>query len=1033
MNPNAFRFAALMGSASLLTMTTMLGAHAQNRQVAQAQMAQAGEVPEQVLITGSLIHGTVAIGVPVTTLNDEDFREVGALTTADLLKELPSVTILSSINVINTGGNVVGGQATSIHNIGGDTTGPKTLLMVDGKRVPFQSTALCIVDPSIIPQLAIDRIDVLADGASATYGSDAVAGVLNLVLKRGYDGAISQFRIGESTGLGGLSEMGSQLYGKKWDTGDITVTYEFYHNAKVQGPGRDYLTYDWSLFGLDNRTPLVSASPGIASVGKPTQPASAPVGFDPSYGTSCNNCYSIPKGQNGIGLTWANVLAHPGVQNEYNPYNDAWFIPDSTRNAAVLTFDQDIVKDLGLIQNVRFTADAYYNNRRQIIHSAGTTGPAKTNALELTIPTSNPFYPVGAPSGLQVAYNFSKEIPGYLTSGEGEGRWEGGFNFDLPSSWKGTISYTKTQEHAYDSFDNIVNPNLVSAAVGNTVKSDGLDAAYSKPANIPYLNVFCDPLAFTCNNAATLAYISAHRTIDERQVFNETNGTFDGPLFDLPGGTVRAAVGGDFLTEHYLLLSANGATSLAGDAAPQIANDSGGFDVWAAFAQLNVPLVGEANSIPFVKGFEIELSGRIDHYSNVGQTKNPKAALNWDVGEGLVLKATWGTSFRAPTFNEISKVVGPVDPINVVAGATGNTEPTCTAVGAKPTPGSAAAALDPNCTAASQFLGGISLQGGAGAANGIFGPGHTLHPETAVNWATGFDFAPTEFLKGLDINFNFYNIKINDVIQSLTRGNGLSDPISTSQGFWILNTDPNFANYVAAIVKLPGVNPLINASNVSFIEYRLKTNIGWIKYGGFDFAGSYNWDMGDFGAWNAGVVGNYVLGRQRYIAPTVVDDFQGKDSGGRLNYRARLGWAGGPGDAWSLTGFMNYQAHYGNQESGDNIRAEVLPPSCFQLGNPACNASGLPQFAQYTQQYALLTNYEPARVTFDLSLGYKTGERPANEYLRNLGFQLVIDNILDKRPNFSYQIAFAGGSPRAFDDHQDPAQRTVSFIVTKVW
>src|SRR4029077_7935430 len=113
-----------------------------------------------------------------------------------------------------------------------DTTGPKTLLMVDGIRVPFQSASLCIVDPSIIPQLAVDRIDVLADGASATYGSDAVAGVLAIVLKRGFDGAITQLQLSSIPGLGNLSVMASQLYGKKWDGGDITVTYETYYKPK---------------------------------------------------------------------------------------------------------------------------------------------------------------------------------------------------------------------------------------------------------------------------------------------------------------------------------------------------------------------------------------------------------------------------------------------------------------------------------------------------------------------------------------------------------------------------------------------------------------------------------------------------------------------------------------------------------------------------------------------------------------------------------------------------------------------------------
>src|ERR1700681_2833212 len=91
MNPTTTKFATLMGSASFLTLTSVTAAQAQ--QVAQAQMAQAQEVPEQVLITGSLIHGTAAVGVPVTNLGARDFTETGAVTTADLFRSVPAADV----------------------------------------------------------------------------------------------------------------------------------------------------------------------------------------------------------------------------------------------------------------------------------------------------------------------------------------------------------------------------------------------------------------------------------------------------------------------------------------------------------------------------------------------------------------------------------------------------------------------------------------------------------------------------------------------------------------------------------------------------------------------------------------------------------------------------------------------------------------------------------------------------------------------------------------------------------------------------
>ena len=174
---------ALLGSGSFIAVAYAMPAYGQAQTAAMA-----ASIPEQVLVTGSLIHGTAAVGVPVTTLSTQDFKVTGALTTADLLKTLPAVVVQASASSTFNGGYITGTQDVEIHGLGGALLGvaPKTLLLVDGVRVPIQGRGLCALDPSIIPQLALDRVDVLADGASATYGSDAVAGVINLVLRRGY-------------------------------------------------------------------------------------------------------------------------------------------------------------------------------------------------------------------------------------------------------------------------------------------------------------------------------------------------------------------------------------------------------------------------------------------------------------------------------------------------------------------------------------------------------------------------------------------------------------------------------------------------------------------------------------------------------------------------------------------------------------------------------------------------------------------------------------------------------------------------------
>src|SRR6267154_530690 len=265
MNPTASKFAALMGTASLLTLSSVLAA--QGQQVAQVQMAQAAEeLPEQVLITGSLIHGTAAVGVPVTNLSPQDFAQTGALTTADLFRNVPAANVSPGPVSTNSAANIDKGTRVNIRGLD-NNTGVRTLLMIDGLRFVPQAFGGCTLDPSIIPSISLERIDVLVDGASATYGSDAVAGVVNIILRRGYEGAITQLRY--TAAQGKSTYEASQLWGRSWDGGNVTLSYEWHDASPIAGNVHSSLTVDYSPWGLENRIPLTSSIPGTISVGAP--------------------------------------------------------------------------------------------------------------------------------------------------------------------------------------------------------------------------------------------------------------------------------------------------------------------------------------------------------------------------------------------------------------------------------------------------------------------------------------------------------------------------------------------------------------------------------------------------------------------------------------------------------------------------------------------------------------------------------------------------------------------------------------------
>ena len=152
-------------------------------------------------------------------------------TIGDLFRTVPQANVAPGPSAVNSGGHQE--RETRVNIRGLDGTGPRSLLMVDGVRFPPQADGLCAIDPSIIPALALDRVDILADGASATYGSDAIAGVINVILKRNFDGAVTLFHF-QQPDRGGQQYQFSQLYGRTWDGGDITVTYEFISEDPVK-------------------------------------------------------------------------------------------------------------------------------------------------------------------------------------------------------------------------------------------------------------------------------------------------------------------------------------------------------------------------------------------------------------------------------------------------------------------------------------------------------------------------------------------------------------------------------------------------------------------------------------------------------------------------------------------------------------------------------------------------------------------------------------------------------------------------------
>jgi hypothetical protein len=212
-------------------------------------------------------------------------------------------------------------------------------------------------------------------------------------------------------------------------------------------------------------------------------------------------------------------------------------------------------------------------------------------------------------------------------------------------------------------------------------------------------------------------------------------------------------------------------------------------------------------------------------------------------------------------------------------------------------------------------------------------------------------------------------------------------------------------------------------------------NKGFLKYEGFDFNVSYDFDAGDLGAFNAGITGTYYMKQEsQRIAGDVITDayYDSINSVGgvaqtgvsstvrpRTVDRVRLGWSNGP---WEVTGFMNYSGHfYHTQAAPPNVNAQ-----CVTAGGTIGGGSLPCAINNYT-------NIVPSYYTFDLSIGYDTGDEPANNYLKNISIQLTVENLMDRSPPFEYRISTGGGNPSAFNLLQNIYGRMVGVRVTKTW
>ncbi|WP_066793754.1 TonB-dependent receptor plug domain-containing protein [Sphingomonas soli] len=614
----------LTRSASCLAMaTSLVFSSAAWAQTADADAVAAPSAAEQeepaldsgeILVTGTRIKGVAPAGSPIISIGQEAIQATGATNATEVLRQLPQVFNLGADDSrLNTNqganGNISSGSAINLRGLGTDAT----LVLLNGRRLPIANNVGATsgsggFDPTVIPTAAIGSAEVMPDGGSAIYGSEAVGGVVNMFLRNPFDGAEFSARYGFADGFDQKTVTGA--LGKTWDTGGIMFAFDVSLRDNLEASKRAQFTDNFALYGgVDRR--INNSNPGTIQVG--------------------NVFYAIPTGQNGVGLTAARLIA--GTTNKTGVNEGADILPEQRRRAAAINFNQDIA------DGVRFNFQGFYSNRRAI-RAQGVAA----FAVNLTVPRTNAFFvhPTNpAAANVSVLYDFSADYGPVVR----DGRVTAGFGVasidaDLWGDWSGSVyaSYGRDRERT----------------LTNAINSAQLAAALADPNPATAFNPFGDG-SFTPR--ATLDKIAARTDFVRQFTHKNAGASLSGSLFHLPAGPVKIAVGADY--QHVELYSANRPnTGTANNTLFQETVIVPTRSIKSGYAELYVPVFGAGNSMPGLRELSLSLAARHDSYSDVGSTTNPKFGIVWKPTDDLKIRGSYGTSFKAPA---------PIPAVNVLS------------------------------------------------------------------------------------------------------------------------------------------------------------------------------------------------------------------------------------------------------------------------------------------------------------------------------------------------------------------------------
>ena len=1007
MKSRRFRWAS---KAALLSATSLVAGYAiaqdQNQGPTGTPVNQTAEEVEQtIVVTGTSIKGVTApIGSSLVSVGEIDLAKTASTNLSTLVNTIPSLTTNGSLA---QGENLWSFYSPQIHQLGGSSSNT-TLVVIDGMRMPGGGAQFAQTDPNVIPTSAMAGIDVLADGASSVYGSDAVAGVVNFRTKRTFEGTqiSSSYGFADSYDTWDLNA----IWGKTWETGGVYVASQYSYASALDVADRDWASRgdyrDWGGTNTNGFT-CEPATIRVTGVTTGTAPGNSEIFLSPDATTSV-----------------ANNAAVNGVCNN-SVYNT--FIPEQYRLNGMIKVVNDFSDDLSITASLLYNRNqTHQDSAPGQLNNATVYGPDATNAVAGQV---NPFFmaPAGSPDAHTEVINWlalrDDGKYGYTESQQDVVYGNLVVDYDFNEKWSLTFADSfGWNRSSLDGFKQFCGACATLALNGTTQSS-----ANTTASSIPGQNVVVLQLPLTTDNAldvwrAGSANLTNQFVLDRLYSSNTQNNNYNtmnqarlvinGELFDMPAGPLRIAFGAEhmFLDQQFKLSGGNNTGPTTTGSGYRVFNFDR--DIVSAFAEFAVPITSEEMDIPLMRKIDLSLAVRYDDFSDVGDTTNPKYGINWELMQGLRLRANYAESFVAPPIAVMgdstqghlyaSGSVGTTGTLNVpvalypdVVGVDGaveqgttnpctNTSTTCT--------------IGQDNTAMRRQLGG-------GFSN--------MGPQFGESYSFGVDFAPT-WLEGFTGAVTFFH---NDFIGGV---NSPSPASITATGSPLLTLCPGTASDGRIGCSMAQIEAFANLANGATIGGSIPNRVvylidqsarNWLDLTieGYDFQLDYRFDAGEKAKMRVGTSGTYFtkfdqkFGANPWFSVLNTSGFNGVFPSIQFKLRTGLGL-----DVGKLSADLFWN-HIGSYHNWSNNTVEPLERDAN--GNPTSGG-----------------DIVDATNTFDLNLAYDLG---STRLFETFGLSLNIRNLTDEDPPFMNhnQGGFMGGA-WGYDNYTaNPVGRLVTLAV----